>query len=147
MKLTRSQIAKVIGIWLRRPRISAAALAILCLYPTLTLAGGNDSKSPYIAVGSLTATLIDETSTRGVAVVDVNLALTNLSDKDKVKAMLPLLHDRYLQILSQQASSTYSLSRPIDIVFLTSMLQQATDKIAGSGLVTVMVTNAILQRL
>lgn len=137
----------MIGILIRRLNIPALALALLCLSPALTLAGEKGDKSPYISVGSLTATLMDNTRARGVAVVDVNLALINMADKDKVTAMLPLLHDRYLQILSQLASSTYSLNRPIDILYLTSTLQQATDKIAGNRLVTVEVTNAIIQAL
>jgi flagellar basal body-associated protein FliL len=104
-------------------------------------------KSPYISVGKLTATLFDQMRARGVVIVDINLALANMENKDKITAMLPLLHDRYLQILSQLASSTYSLNRPIDLPFLTAALQRATNKIAGGEIASVQITNAMTQRM
>lgn len=134
----------MIGIFIRKWAVVAAALALICL-PALASAGGKKDNS--VAVGVLTATLFDRTRARGVVVVNANLALANKDNSDQVTAMMPRLHDRYLQILAQQASSTISLDRPINVAALTSVLQQATDKVLGNGIAAVQITSALTQRL
>ena len=123
----------------------ACALVLVCGYPALASAGGKKDKSPYIAMGTLSATLFDDMRPSGVVLVDVNLAVPKEDDKDSVNALLPLLHDRYLQILSQLASSTYQVDRPIDLAYLTQRLQKATDKVTGNGIATVQIASAMAQ--
>lgn len=134
----------MIGKFMRRRALVAAALAFVC-FPALASAGGK--KDDSVAVNGLTATLFGRTQPRGIVVVNANLALANKDDSDKVKAMLPLLHDRYLQILTQLASSTISLDRPINIPSLTLAMQQATDKVLGGRVAAVQITSAMTQRL
>lgn len=133
------------GIFLRRLGILAAALSLMCLQPALASEGGKKKSSPYVSMGTLTATLFDQMRPRGVVLVEVNLALKNPDDNEKVTALLPLLHDRYMQILTRLASNTFSVNRPINLPYLTTSLQQVTDQVVGGGIAAVQITSAMTQ--
>lgn len=132
--------------FLPRLCLLAAFATGMTLEPACAAEAVKPPEAVNIPVDGLSVTLFDRARARGVLMLSLNLALHDSSRKDAVMAKMPRLQDSYMQIVSQLASTTYRVDRPINIPGLTSRLQQATDKVLGATIAKVAIGSAVTRR-
>lgn len=123
------------------------ALILLVAGPVQAESDSGHDGSPNIALRTLSVTLFERSRARGLLFIDVNLALHSPEDRDDVVKTMPRLRDRYLQIVSQLATTTYQVDKPVNLPFLTAALQRATDQMLGENRALVQIGGASTRRL
>lgn len=132
--------------FLPRLCLLAALAAGAALEPAFASEAVKPPQAVNIPMGGLSVTLFDQARAKGLLMISLNLALRDSSKKDAVMAKMPRLQDSYMQIVSQLASTTYRVDRPINIPGLTFRLQQATDKVLGAAIAKVAIGSAVTRR-
>ncbi len=122
-------------------------MLLLAASPVHAETGSGHDGSSNIALRTLSVTLFERSRARGLLFIDVNLALHSPDDRDDVVKTMPRLRDRYLQIVSQLATTTYQVDKPVDLPSLTAVLQRATDQLLGENRALVQIGGASTRRL
>jgi hypothetical protein len=105
-------------------------LCLAFLVPAAALAGETKDKGTYIAIDTLTATVLAGNGRREVMTVQAGVDAQDPKLHDYAEKVTPRLQDAYAQELQLYAGGLSSGSPP-DADYIARRLQAATDRILG----------------
>jgi hypothetical protein len=144
-------------------RLSAllAALALAAAEPAAAAGGSGNATSQqapasrqerltsaqsYVPVPTLSASVLQRTSTRGTIVVDMGLDIPDAELRRLAQVHAPRVRDALRTALSTYASTYYRDRTPPDPATLTRLMQQSIDRVLGGEGAQVLLVNIIYQR-
>lgn len=124
----------------RSALIAAAAIAALAVSaPALAAGGGGHggggkkvtASESYLPMDTLTATVAQDYSLRGVLQIDAGLEIEDPKLRARAEALRPRLRDAYAAALAAYAGGIYRPGAAPDAAMIGDMLQDATDRTLG----------------
>lgn len=115
---------------MRRRSVLFAAALLLAAAPARAGEGGSRADTPYLAMETMTATIIHADGRRGVLTVDCGIDAPDAGLRERVRQSVPRLRAAYAASLQLYAASLRPQTAP-DLDRLGAQLQADTDRVIG----------------
>lgn len=112
---------------------------------TAAAAQKGDGAVEYIALPTMSVSLLERNRIRGVLSLTVSLEVGGETRTRDVKKQLPRLRDAYLRTLSNLAQTHLDPQERINMNLLRKVLQRTTDRLFGPDAVSVLVQHALIR--
>jgi len=100
----------------------------------------------YIRMKSVSVSALNRGRVRGLVTVRPVLEVGEGASAASVEAARPRLRDAFYRVLNQMAATYIDVERPLDLDFITRVLQNETDRLVGPHGATVLLALATARR-